>query len=118
MKTLNFVVMENSFLLKDSNGKPTMPKLKLKQEGRIPLQAKALETEEETNGIAETQLDEPSQDTSQDADTTTEKEVVPNGPSILVSNHFLKLSAELKMREKEIVCFGPSPSQSKAAGEE
>ena len=100
---------------------------KLKQEGRIPLQAKALETEEETNGIAETQLDEPSQDTSQDADTTTEKEVVPNGPSILVSsprrkelrsNHFLKLSAELKMREKEIVCFGPSPSQSKAAGEE
>lgn len=87
-------------------------------EDRIPLQAKALETEEETNGIAETQLDEPSQDTLQDADTTTEKEVVPNGPSILVSNHFLKLSGELKMREKEIVCFGPSPSQSKAAGEE
>ena len=49
-------MMENSLLLKDSNGKPTMHAkiTKLKQEGRIPLQAKALETEEETNGIAET----------------------------------------------------------------
>ena len=65
-----FLVAER-FHWETNNAKVT----KLKQEGRIPLQAKALEAipvppeSEETNAIAETQLDE----VSEDADMTTEE---------------------------------------------
>ena len=95
---------------------------KLKQEGRIPLQAKALETEEKTKDIAETQLDETSQDKQQDTDMTTEGGVAKRSvdPGIspqkkrIRSNHFMRGSAELKIKEKETVGFWPSLSQSKA----
>ena len=51
---------------------PKLPSLNLNKKVEFPLQAKALETEEDTKDIAETQLDETPQDTQQDTDMTSE----------------------------------------------